>query len=152
MTNEQVFDHTGFMFCEKDDGKEVFYWKEWIVRTDSKREGYYTFQRHNNSEFFEIHRKISRDQEKVNGLWISKDMKDYTITDGRTNYPIQVAKKYASIFESGSYRVSKNSKLETKQMIRKSQRSLPIRWRYTINGLHVSWDENEKVFKGANFA
>lgn len=148
MTNEQVFDHTGFMFCEKDDGKEVFYWKEWIERTDSKREGYYTFQRHDGSEFFEIHRKISRGYETVSDFVTPKDMMDYTITDGHTNYPSQVAKKYASIFESGSYMVRKNPELESEQekpTVRITQSV--IYFHYTINGLSVFWDRNEKVFK-----
>ena len=147
----QEFDHTGFMFLEIRDGIKVRFWKDWKVQSSERPENY-TFQRHDKSDFFEIYsqsRMIMADE-----LLLPDELIEFTITDGRNNYPIEVALKYASIFYSGSYQVEKNPKLiETKRSSMKSsmksERKL-YRQHYTLNGISVFWDEKNKEFHSSN--
>lgn len=141
----QEFDHTGFMILEKRDGiGEVRFWKDWIVK---QKDGYETFQRHDKSDFFEIHKQGKTSYKDFQNLPYMVHLIQFTITDGQNNYPIEVAINYASIFYSGSYRVEKNAKLEVDDgSYSKINKGMPVPLDFTINGISVFWDKKNKVF------
>lgn len=144
VTHEKIFDQKGFLLSEKSDGKSVFYWKDWMVSQDSGSQGFYTFKRHDNSHYFEIHESYGEDTSNFPAIrWT-----DYLISDGYNQYPLQVARHYASIFKSRNYMVRKNPELDYDRAVVKVNRNRRLNIeRYTINGVLVNWDKIEQVFR-----
>jgi hypothetical protein len=140
LTAEKVYDHTGDLKHMLHDGISSFFWEDWEVRIDSRRKGWQTFQRHDKSEFFEIY------LDEVRGM---PEIHNYTVTDGKNNYPIQFAIDYVNMFVNDSYEVNRNPDWENVEKVKTNRSGILYLFEtvVTINGIIVDWTLKNNVIE-----